>query len=80
METSLIPLSVIIVVLIIAFLSASMSQVNHKARNRVLYVTHQKNVSPFFNMGKYSDNVSFIHHIFTRYFSTRKSALTRYWN
>ena len=78
METSFIPLSVIIVVLIIVVLSASLSQVNHKARNRILYVTHQRDI--FFNMSKYSDNVSFIHHIFTRYFSTRKSALTRYWN
>ena len=38
METSFIPFSVIIAVLIIAFLFASLPQVNHKTRYRVLYV------------------------------------------
>ena len=37
MGTSFIPLSAIIVVLIIAFLFASLPQVNHKTRYRVLY-------------------------------------------
>ena len=37
METSFIPFSVIIAVLIIAFLFASLPQVNHKTRYRVLY-------------------------------------------
>ena len=37
MGTSFIPLSVIIAVLIIAFLFASLPQVNHKTRYRVLY-------------------------------------------
>ena len=37
METSFIPLFAIIAVLIIAFLLASLPQVNHKTRYRVLY-------------------------------------------
>ena len=37
METSFIPFSVIIAVLIIAFLFASLPQVNHKTRYKVLY-------------------------------------------
>ncbi len=37
METSFIPLFAIIAVLIIAFLFASLPQVNHKTRYRVLY-------------------------------------------
>jgi len=37
METSFIPLCAIIAVLIIAFLFASLPQVSHKTRNRVLY-------------------------------------------
>ena len=37
METSFIPFSVIIDVLIIAFLFASLPQVNHKTRSKVLY-------------------------------------------
>ena len=39
MGTSFIPLSAIIAVLIIAFLFASLPQVNHKTRYRVLYAT-----------------------------------------
>lgn len=44
METSFIPLFAIIAVLIIAFLLASLPQVNHKTRYRVLYAIAIMNI------------------------------------